>query len=166
MNSEYDNQLKEVFSLTEKRKYLDAHELVDQVLESNPNWYKPYDQKAKVYARQGKWAEAVESVGDAIELEPKNSALYFSRARWLIQCELFSDAYNDLTQIISLESILSDSYYLESAYFFRALTSSYLGNYRDVILNCEYVRDDYVTHILKKLHSKKELLENAKRNIN
>ena len=79
---------------------------------------------------------------------------------------MFLHAYQDLTQIIILEEELSDDYYLESAYFFRALASSYLGKYQDVLSDCMYVRDDYVTHILNKLQSKKDLVQHAKSHIN
>ena len=153
-----EDRLNNAFNLTEKKKYSEALDIVNSVISENPEWFKGYHEKAKIYARQKQWNDAVEAVDEAIRLNKTEPMLYFSRSRWLIQNQLFYEAVDDLTHLIELEKKLDDTYYLESAYFFRALASSYLGNYEDVLADCEKVRDDYSMYILNKPHSKVDLV--------
>ena len=108
MNS-LEEKLKGVFSLTEKKKYTEALELVDSVIDDCPERFKPYHEKAKLYARQKLWPEAIDAVSQAIELNNGEPMLYFSRARWHIQNQSFHDAYDDLTRLIELERKLDDT---------------------------------------------------------
>lgn len=153
-----EDRLNSAFNLTEKKKYSEALDIVNSVISENSEWFKGYHEKAKVYARQKLWNDAVETVDEAIRLNKNEPMLYFSRARWLIQSQLFYEAVHDLTRLIELENSLNDTYYLESAYFFRALASSYLGNHQDVLIDCEKVRDDYSMYTLNKPHSKTDLV--------
>ncbi len=159
--SNAENRLVSAFYLTEKKQYSEALDIVNSVISENPEWFKGYHVKAKVYARQKLWNDAVDTVDEAIRLNKNEPMLYFSRARWLIQSHLFYEAVNDLTCLIELEEKLNDTYYLESAYFFRALASSYLGNYEDVLADCDKVRDDYSMYTLNKPHSKVDLVSLA-----
>ena len=155
------NMLKSAFYLTEKGKYSEALDVVNDVISERPEWFQGYHEKAKVYARQKLWGYAIELIGEAIRLNEREPMLYFSRARWLIQSRLFIEAIDDLSRLIELEEELNDTYYLEAAFFFRALASSYLGRQKDVLVDCQKVQDGYSTYILGKPHSKDGLVSGA-----
>ncbi len=162
MNKDLDNKLEQVSRFTEKRQYSAALDSVNSIIDVNPECYKAHYEKAKVFAHQMIWVEAIECVSVAIQLNENEPMLYFSRARWFVQSQRFHEAHDDLTQLIELENKLNDTYYIESAYFFRALASSYLGNYEDVLNDCDNVRDDYSIYILNKPHCKSNLVSDAK----
>ena len=165
MSEDYQDELKQISKLKEQRKYDQALDIVNELLIYEPDFFRLFHEKAKIYSLQRKWCLAIELVGQAINLNPNEPMLYFSRARWLIQNQEFFEAHDDLSKLIALEHRFEDSYYLESAYFFRALASSYLGDYKSVMQDCNHVRDDYSTYIIGKSHSKGSLVELAVKSI-
>jgi tetratricopeptide (TPR) repeat protein len=151
--------LGKVRRLADAQQLDEAIQLCSRLIDSEPNLYDAFKQRAHLFARIGKWTSAIEDITRAIELNSEEPAFYFSRARWHIQAKEFVEAIRDLGEVIDLEKYHSDTYYLESAYFFRALCHRGIGRPDLVLKDCENVSEDFSTYTLGVIQQKSELMQ-------
>ncbi|HSB95440.1 MAG TPA: tetratricopeptide repeat protein [Spongiibacteraceae bacterium] len=155
---DFEFEMARAQKLSEKRQYLDAIVVYSALIENAAHSYQVFNKRAHAYAMSGDWKKAIEDIDAAITLNPNEPAFCFSRARWLLQGQQFLESISDLNRLIELEKIHNDTYYLESAYFFRALAYRYLNSPIEVINDCANVSEDFSLYALNGVQSRKDLV--------
>ncbi len=155
-------ELQRAYRLSERQLYTAAIKICSRVIDEYPFDFRAYNRRSKIYGRLKDWPHAIKDVSKAIHLNPKNPAHYFSRARYRMNMGDFDNAVADLDRLLATKN---NDYYFESALFFRALAHSHLKNYKQVLSDCEEVRDDFELYFLGKNQNKKDLVAFACQNI-
>ena len=159
-----ENELKDISSLVEDKKYDTAIAACDKLVKIYPDDSALYDKRARIYARKKQWDLAVNDITTAIDINCKEPDFYFTRARYLINLGKYQEAIIDLNKSISLEEEYGSSYYIEAAIFFRAYSEYKLGFVEDALKDLQLVRDDSTMHLDGKVHTKNEILKLIRRN--
>ena len=111
---------KALFSdLYEKRRYSEAHDLCDDAIKDNQNDFQAYHDKAKLFAREKKWEDALSYIDRAIALA-NEPVLFFNKARWLLQHNCYKETIE--SSLLGLAACEESSfyYYEQSLLFFKA----------------------------------------------
>ncbi len=129
---------------------------------NHPNERDGYKQRSFILARMERWNDAIEDINTIINIGPIEPDDYFSRGRWNLISGNIDDAIKDFTEVIRIEKDISDHYYTESSFFYRAEANYQAGYYSDAIKDCENVRDGFSVYLMGKQRSKEGILRDAK----
>jgi tetratricopeptide (TPR) repeat protein len=133
--------------------FADAVRLAEQYPEDPHVW----DTLAYAHNERGEQAAAIAAMTRAIELNPKEPALFFERGEYALQTGDHERAVADFSQGLVLSDEFNWDYYREALHFLRAETFVYLGQKDEALADLSHVRDDYV-YLGAKLRSKAALL--------
>jgi tetratricopeptide (TPR) repeat protein len=161
--NDINKQLDEVYSMAADRKdYANALSACDAIIQAHPDLTAPLRKRAQIYAHKADFRQAIDDISSVIQKGPAEPRDYFFRGWWNIEDDNTSDAIKDLSEAIELGKQLSDDYFTESAYFFRAVASLRLGRYPDALADCQYVRDDFLIYLRSGQVSKAQIVTEAK----
>lgn len=147
------NQIENIARFDKDEALMQASSLIELHLDIAEVW----SLRAYIYAKQRKWAQAIDDVTHAINIAPTEPVLFYDRGRYFIKIEGYIDAIHDFSEGIKFCYLCSNDYYLESLYFHRAFCYLKLKHIENSINDLSYVRDDYSTWVNGSL-SKQELL--------
>lgn len=161
-NVNIDGKLERAFQCSEKKDYPAAVKLCSEAISENPDDPIGYRKRSHIYARMGKWENALQDLDRVISLQCEEPADYFSRGRLRLRVANFEQAIKDFTKAIDLSEAYRDDYYIEMSRFFRAEALVRIGSYHDALTDCEHVRDEIRAYIYPRLKSKIDIVNEAK----
>ena len=88
--------------LIDEGKYSQAIELLDEVIDSNPEDAKAYYDRAFAKTRLERYEEAIDDYNQAIELDPEYADVYVNRGVTKGRLERYEEAIDDFDQAIEL----------------------------------------------------------------
>ena len=134
-NSE-ENRMKIAEQLGNQRKYLEAIEILDEIILDHPKYMKAYTYKASYLTLlPGKNAEAIRVLDIAIEIDPKCSGCYYTRG-------LISEgekSISDLTKAIEMSDKDFEGYYTRGQQ--RRIVGDFTGAINDYSKTIELKKD-------------------------
>lgn len=120
--------LKKAERLHEQRRYLDAIEVLNEVVDDgDASLFEVFAARGYAKSALGDSAAALEDFGAAIARQPAEPALYFARGREHIDARLYREGIDDMTRAIQADEALGSTYYRDSAKFVRAVAYFLLG---------------------------------------
>jgi len=114
-------RFEEVIENMESERFLDALNIIEEVLEITPESAIAYDLKGVILKKQGKFEAAVDAFSEAVTLEPKFAIAWYNFAQIEKSLGNFKQAKIYLDRAIELQEGLT------KAYFERALLNEKLG---------------------------------------
>lgn len=105
-----------------------------------------------VLNKKKEFKSAFKALNKAIELNSEFITAYFKRGMWNLDRKLFKESLQDFTYVINKK----DLYYLEAAYFLRAICYMYLKKYQLSFLDYKMLSDRF-QHLGPKYPTKNEL---------
>jgi len=166
MNVDYKKKIDKASEYINLKKYTIALKMLEKLTIEYPEYYKAYQKIGFIYSLLRQWEKAINFYDEAISRNDKEPMLYFSRARYLMQNGNFKLALLDIDYLLILEHKNNSNYYVETSFFLRGIINFNLGNYKEAILDCKKVRDDFVIYILGEKQSKEFLIKNSLSEIN
>lgn len=145
MSAQLSKRLERVSELARKDQYEDARRLCEGLIAEFADDPEPHAKLAYVKAREGKYAEAVTDISQAIELNPREPDYFYSRGRYRLAIGDAEDAATDFDQVIGLCAEYQNSYYLEPSRYFKAEALARVGRVEDALLALDGVSDDFET---------------------
>lgn len=137
------SKLDKVRKLLDKRQQLDeALSLCNELLHEQVS-YEIYNERTYVFEGLGRREEALQDLQRMIELKPDASNAYFQRALWAIADGRFLDSLDDLVCVIER----GEAYFLEDAYFYRAVALLNLDKRMEAMQDCLQLSADYSMHV-------------------
>jgi tetratricopeptide (TPR) repeat protein len=149
-------------ALAKTNRYEEALALVDHLLRSHMAEPELWAARAFVAAHGKDYETAEQAIGRAIDLEQSEPDYVFTRGRYRLRSEQFSQAVADFTRTLELCDQLGSDYYREPAYFLRAEAYLAQGMVNEARADCEHVRDETVVWN-GSVRSKKDILADCDR---
>lgn len=128
-----------------------------QLAEQHPGEMKVWFALAYVHGRNGNFDDAVASMTRALEIGPRQPALYFHRGDFELERGNLQAALADFTEGIASSNDLQRSHYLKTLYFFRADVLLRLGRKAEARADLAHLPDNFSTWTTT-LRTKQELL--------
>jgi len=123
--SKLDEKIAEVQYLAYKKKYVDALDASDEILNTKKDCYKIYDARAYIYRKLKDVDNVVYSMKNAVKYAPNNAKYSFNYAQSLFVVGKYKKAIQELNRTYKL-----DNYYPRINYFF-ALYNFRNNNYEE-----------------------------------
>jgi len=156
-------KIEQAIKCSESRDFEDAIKLCTEAIIISSDKRKAYKERSFIYAKMKLWDKAIEDVTHLIDSVSKEPCDFFTRGRWLLAQSNWKQAIEDFTTVLSIEEEINNTYYSESAYFFRAVAYLYKREYEKAIKDCFNVRDGFSIYLLGSIKSKEEIIMEAKR---
>jgi tetratricopeptide (TPR) repeat protein len=118
---ELENALEELEGLVARRAFSKAIERSTELIERFPSEFELFYRRAQAHNMMNQRVQAIDDVSRAIELQPREPALYFFRGLWNIERDQFNDCIADMEKVAALEGDFATAYYVESARFLQAI---------------------------------------------
>jgi len=119
----------------------------DRLLSENPGQPRILKERAWIYAGRKDYFRAIVDITAALAITPRDPGLYYVRGGWHFSIQNWQEAIDDQTRVIELEKELDHSYYLETAYFHRAVSLAQLDKFEEALSDCEHLDDDFITYL-------------------
>lgn len=155
MSTQLTKYLGEITNKSRGGKYAEALALCEVILEQYPDSYEVYEARSEVHYRMGEYENAMSDLEYVIKLMPNEVSPIFRRGRWKLNRGDYEGAIADLSRIIESGS----AYFLDSAYYFRAVALLCCGEYSEALSDSAHVPDDFF--IGPNMMSKSELIHKA-----
>ena len=121
-----------------ERNYGKALEIIDEALKHYPDSYELFEKQGSSFYFMQEYDKAFSSIERVMTFLPDEIAPYFKRGRWKFELGRHVDAINDFTKVINS----LDEYFLEAAYYYRAMSYLYRQQYDKALNDCSHVNDD------------------------
>jgi len=147
--------------LCKAERYNEAIEMLNKGLSIYPKSGNIYRAKANtLYYYIEDYNLGLENLNIALELSSDKISLYFTRARWEFELELFEESIEDFTKIIEA----NDTYFIGTAYNYRAIAFTHLKKYKEALEDYYKIPEDHDLGLWHynnaQIHlTKKEILE-------
>jgi tetratricopeptide (TPR) repeat protein len=119
--------------------------IADEVLVEAPSSLRSWMLRAFVHELAENHAAARADLSSAIELEPKEPHLFYTRGRMSYLLGDFADALEDFSEALRLGQIHENDYYDQEVSFWRAATFVALGNFEAARADLSRVNDGFCT---------------------
>src|SRR5687767_4482338 len=118
---ELDTALAQIEDLMAKKQYAAVIDFCEKVEGQLSDSYEVFYHRAQAKNVLSDVEGALRDLSVAIDLEPREPALFFFRGLWSIDVGDYASANRDIQKAIELEDKLGSSYYRQSAKFVRAV---------------------------------------------
>lgn len=149
--------------LSARKQYAQVVDLCDELEQQTPATYEIYYHRAQAKRALSDFNGALGDLSRAIQLEPREPALFFFRGLWSIDVGDHASAARDLEQAIELEEKLGSSYYRQSSKFARAVALLLHGELALMERECGDLPSDMNSFVAGRLWTVAELRERARR---
>jgi tetratricopeptide (TPR) repeat protein len=156
--NDISRQLREIGAKRKRREYENALRLCNELLGQYSDAYEILWERAFVYSAMGNIERAIEDLTHVIAVKPEEPCYYHERAHFLIDMRKYSEAVDDLTEVLRLCDVRRSDYYRKTARFVRAYAYLQLGRTNDALADCGYVNGDFSWWIEFALRTKAEIL--------
>ena len=157
-----DEGIEQAKALVKTHNHEAAFVLIDDLFRDHGEQPELWAIRAYVAANKRDYEAAEHAMGRAIHLEQWQPEYFFTRGRYRLKSERFTEAVDDFTRTIELCDHHRSDYYRESAHFLRAEAYLALGMTDRARVDCEHVRDE-TTLWVDSVRSKKDILEDCDR---
>lgn len=148
---------KDIQQLSKLRQYEEALKLCTQALEADSNNYEWHELRSEILKKKGDFEGALSDLERVIELMPTDFSPIFRRGRWSFELGRYDQTILDMTKIIDADQ----SYFKDSAYYFRSQAFYFCGKYHQAFSDCANMPDDFFlgpytisrNDLLKKINS-------------
>lgn len=156
-----ESKLKRAFQLSEQRDYSAAIELCNEVLNDEPGNAAAFRQRAFVFARMNRLAQALDDMSAAASLSPLDPNDDFFQGYWSIDLGRASEAIGFLTKVLEYETANETGHFSETARFFRAAAYIACKEGGRALDDLSFVREDFRTFLQGRLVHRTELQQAA-----
>lgn len=139
MNKCLSKELELITRHSKKGNHTKALELCDSLICKFSDSYEFYETRSEIFYRMGDYENAMSDLNHVIKLMPNEKAPIFRRGRWKLKLGKYKEAIADFSTVIDSNS----SYFIDSAYYFRAESYLYCKEYKKVILDTKHIPDDF-----------------------
>lgn len=158
MNNSLEKTIESVKSMgreNDKRALSEADLLIGQ----HPSEPKVWSLRSYLYARQGRYEEALADISEAAKLAPDEIVYHFNRGRYNIHLGSFDRSIEDLSEGLVLCARHRHDYYQDALYFLRAFSYVKIGDKHAAKTDLGQIADNDYTFWIDDLVSKKDLLK-------
>lgn len=135
----------------------EALQICNNIISEFPDYYEGYEKRSYIFHQMGDHENAFKDIEEVIRIVPGEPAPFFKRGRWKLNLGLYNEAIDNFTKVIDFGS----DYFIDAAYFFRAIANFYIKKYEKALSDCDNVPDKY--HLGPKYMTKAELVHRTKK---
>ena len=132
--SDLDEKIAEVEYLAYKKKFVDALDASDEILQNKKDCYKVYFERAYIYRKLKDLDNVVYSMKNAVKYAPENAEYSFEYAQALFAVKKYKKAIQELNRTFELDNYYPRINYFLALYYFR------YNNYDEAIKAIEKYR--------------------------
>jgi tetratricopeptide (TPR) repeat protein len=154
----HEDKLAYVKQLYKDEKYEEAIQICNDIIFENEDCFFAYSQRSYSFHALGRNQDAFDDIEKLIELRPTCPVAYMRRARFHLERGDDDLALADANFVIELE----DEYFIDTAYFYQAVSLLNLGRSTEALAAYQMLPDDYrdylkTYNVFGKLISKSDL---------
>jgi len=134
-----NKKIEDIARLRKEEKYEEALQVCNEMIAEDNECYAAYSKRSHILHGLGKYSEALRDLGRLIELRPDGPTAYLQRAEWYLEQGDDKLAMDDLDFVIRT----GEPYFIDTAYFYRAVACLNLGHKAEAIDACLKLPDDF-----------------------
>lgn len=154
-----DKEIDAFWKLKERGDTEKAFLFLRELLEKNPDNDRLFFLEATLYADNGNYLTAINSIDRSILISPNKAVYFFHRGCYNLKLDNVQVAERDFSQAIKVDDY-GDESFTQILFFFRAEAFIKLGKIQEALSDISHIPDGYETWTFK-LRSKEDLISDC-----